>query len=167
MRFRLAAAGLLLAAAAVSRAAEPKDALSPAEQAKVRAVLEAYRTAWLANDADAVLSVFAEDAVLMPHHGVEPVVGKAAARAFWFPAGPPTTITAFTLTVDQVGGSSGIAWARGRSRVEWTTGIGPDAKRSGNAGTNLTVLKRQPDGDWRIVAMMWDDPLPQPAVPPR
>src|SRR5215813_1459517 len=101
-----------LAAAAILspplRAADPEGVLAPAEDAKVRAVLETYRKAWLANDADGVLSVFLDDAVLMPHHGVEPVIGKPAARAFWFPAGPPTTITAFTLTVDQVGGNSGM-----------------------------------------------------------
>jgi uncharacterized protein (TIGR02246 family) len=155
------AAPLLFVALATSvslHAADPGGGLSASEEAKIRGVLKAYRKAWLANDADGVLRVFSDDAVLMPHHGVEPVVGKAAARAFWFPAGPPTTITAFTLTVDQVGGVSDMAWARGHSRVEWVTGTGPEAKRSGNAGTNLAVLRRQKDGSWRVAVMMWDDP---------
>ena len=165
---RLAAAVVVLAiAGAASIRGLGSGGVPSAEEAKVRAVLESYRKAWLANDADKVLGVFTEDAVLMPHHGVEPVVGKAAARAFWFPAGPPTTITAFTLTVDQVGGTSDVAWARGHSRVEWVTGSGPGAKRSGNAGTNLTVLRREADGTWRIAVMMWDDPPPQPPPAPR
>src|SRR5262245_43507611 len=147
-----------LATSAPLRAADPGGGLAASEETKIRGVLEAYRKAWLANDADGVLRDFLDDAVLMPHHGVEPVVGKAAARAFWFPAGPPTTITAFTLTVDQVSGVSDMAWARGRSRVEWVTGTGPEAKRSGNAGTNLVVLRRQKDGSWRVAVMMWDDP---------
>ena len=28
-----------------------------------------------------------------------------------------------------------------------------------NAGTYLMVLRRQPDGEWRITHRMWDDPL--------
>lgn len=156
------AASLLFVALATSaplRAADPGGGLATTEETKIRGVLEAYRKAWLANDADGVVGVFSENAVLMPHHGVEPVVGKAAARAFWFPAaGPPTTITAFALTVDQVDGISDMAWARGHSRVEWVTGTGPEAKRSSNAGTNLAILRRQKDGSWRVAVMMWDDP---------
>jgi uncharacterized protein (TIGR02246 family) len=142
---------------------EAQPASAAADQAKIRKVLETYRSAWLANDAEAVLRLFTEDAVLLPHHGVEPVLGKKAARAFWFPAGgPPTTITAFTQTLDQVDASCSLAYVRGHSRVEWVTGAGPDAKRSANAGTNLTVLRRQPDGSWRIAVQMWDDPPPRP-----
>ena len=157
---------LALFFAVVPLDAQPGSAA--ADQAKIRTVLENYRSAWLANDAEAVLRLFTEDAVLMPHHGVEPVLGKKAARAFWFPpGGPPTTITAFTQTLDQIDGSGDLAYVRGHSRVEWVTGTGPDAKRSGNAGTNLTVLRRQPDGSWRIAVQMWDDPPPQPLAPPR
>jgi ketosteroid isomerase-like protein len=65
--------------------------------------------------------------------------------------------------VDQVGGSCDLAYARGHSRVAWTTGKGAEAKKSSNAGTNLTLLRRQADGTWRISHQMWDDPPPQPA----
>ena len=158
---------VLIVAPPLLRATDAAGGLAAGDETRVRRVLEAYRKAWLANDAEGVLRLFHDDAVLMPHHGVEPVVGKAAARAFWFPAGPPTTVTAFTLTIDQVGGAGAMAWARGRSHVEWVTGTGPGAKTSANTGTNLTVLRRHPDGTWRITVMMWDDPLPQPAAPPR
>lgn len=144
---------------ALVRAAEPSPPPSAADQAAIRQVLESYRAAWLANDREGVLRLFTEDAVLMPHHGVAPVVGREAARAFWFPAsGPPTTVIAFTQTVDAIGGACDLAYVRGRSRVAWTVGVGPDAKRSGTAGTNLTILRRQPDGSWRIAVQMWDDP---------
>ena len=135
------------------------ETLTAQDQTRIRAVLAAYRAAWLANDAEGVLRLFTEDTVLMPHHGVEPVVGKSAARAFWFPAnGPPTTVTAFTQIVDAIGGTCDLAYVRGHSRVEWTTGTGAEARKSGNAGTNLTLLRRQADGSWRIAVQMWDDP---------
>ena len=156
MRRRVLCYALLaLASTAPMFAAEP----AAADQARIRAILEAYRSAWLANDAEGVLRLFTADAVLMPHHGVEPVVGKPAARAFWFPTeGPPTTVTAFTQTIDEIGNSGDLAYVRGHSKVEWTTGQGPEAKRAGNAGTNLTLLKRQTDGSWLIAVQMWDDP---------
>jgi uncharacterized protein (TIGR02246 family) len=147
---------------AAARAAE--GSLPADEERKIRAVLDEYRRAWLANDADRVLRLFTRDAVLLPHHGVEPVVGIDAARAFWFPKdSPPVTIDELTMTVDQVGGSCEVAYARGHSRVAWTAGKGAQATKSSNAGTNLTLLRRQSDGTWRISHQMWDDPPPQPA----
>lgn len=150
---------LVLSTSSPLRVAGGSRGLTRADRAKIEAVLRDYRSAWLANDADAVLRLFSEDTVLMPHHGVEPVIGKRAARAFWFPSeGPPTTVTAFTQNVDEVNGAGDLAYARGHSKVEWTTGTGGEAKRSGNAGTNLTLLRRQADGTWLITVQMWDDP---------
>ena len=149
--------GAAVALAASLSAAEP-GGIPAADQAKIRAVLESYRKAWLAGDAEGVLRLFAKDAVLLPHHGVEPVVGIDAARAFWFPPGSPVVVTELTQTVDQIGGSCGLASVRGRSRVTWITGKGAEAKTSFNAGTNLTLFRREPDGSWRITHQMWDDP---------
>jgi uncharacterized protein (TIGR02246 family) len=135
------------------------EALPPSDDAKIRAVIREYERAWLANDEEGVLRLFTEDAVLLPHHGVEPRVGKKAARAFWFPkSGPPTAVTELSHTIDETGGSGDIAYLRGHSRVAWTSGTGADAKKSGNEGTLLVLLRRQPDGSWRISHQMWDDP---------
>ena len=156
------ALGLALALTASASFGAGPSSLTADDRSKIESVLHAYRTAWLANDAEGVLRLFTEDAVLMPHHGVKPVVGKAAARAFWFPAGPPTTVTLLDQTFDEIAGVPELAYVRGHSKVEWTTGTGADAKRSGNAGTNLTILRRQPDGSWKIAVQMWDDPPNQP-----
>jgi uncharacterized protein (TIGR02246 family) len=137
--------------------------LGAPDRSRIEAVLAEYRVGWLANDAERVMRLFSEDAVLMPHHGVEPRIGKAAARAFWFPAsGPPTTVTLFEQKLDEISGSGDIAWVRGHSRVEWTSGTGAEAKQSGNAGTFLAILRRQPGGSWLVAVLMWDDPPNQP-----
>jgi uncharacterized protein (TIGR02246 family) len=157
--------GILAASLALESPAlrAAQGTLPAAEEQKIRAVIDAYRRAWLANDAEAVLRLFTSDAVLLPHHGVEPVVGIEAARAFWFPKdSPPVKITELEMRVDQVGGACDVAFARGHSRVAWVTGTGADAKTSSNAGTNLTLLRRGADGAWRITHQMWDDPPPQP-----
>lgn len=147
-------AGALGAARAIGAGALP-----PNDEAKIRAVIREFEKAWLANDEEGVMRLFTEDAVLLPHHGVEPRVGKKAARAFWFPkSGPPTTVTELSHTIDEIGGSGDLAYLRAHSRVAWTSGTAADAKKSGNAGTLLVLLRRQPDGSWRISHQMWDDP---------
>jgi uncharacterized protein (TIGR02246 family) len=126
----------------------------------IKATIEAYRTSWLQGDAKGVLNTFAEDALLLPHHGDPPVQGIAAIQNYWFGAGgPATTITELKITVEQVGGSERTAFARGLDAVSWTmTPEGKPLQRFSNSGTYLNVMKKLPDGCWRIQVHMWDDP---------
>lgn len=124
----------------------------------LREVQETYRRAWLANDASAVLGVFAPDAVLLPHHGLNPVLGVDAIRQFWFAPGPPTGITLLELEYEEIAAEGDRGLVRGRSRVEWTVRRGSELERWANAGTFLTLLRRGPDGVWRITHHVWDDP---------
>jgi hypothetical protein len=67
----------------------------------IRNVLEHYRASWLSNDPDGVRSCFTQDAVLMPHHGLEPIMGMKAINEFWFPrTNTKTTILKFARTID-------------------------------------------------------------------
>ena len=49
-----------------------------ADESEIRTTIEAYRTAWLANDSHGVLKTFTDDAILQPAHGAPAVVGKLA-----------------------------------------------------------------------------------------
>ena len=125
----------------------------------VREVMDAYVRHWLAGDAAAVTALFADDAVLVPHHGLPAVVGLDAIRKWWWPAGAaPTTIDAFSIEYDQIAGDGSMAFVRGRQKLEWTT----NGKRFRNAGNALTVLRKE-GGRWRIVLQMWGDPPNQQA----
>jgi uncharacterized protein (TIGR02246 family) len=129
----------------------PKDT----DRAAVEKVLDRYVAAWLAGDAEGVMRTLSADAVLIPHHGLPPVVGAKAIRAWWWPPNAPeTTIHSFVLTHDEIGGSPAFAFARGTQALEWTTGD----KRSSNKGNHLTLLRKEPDGKWRITHQMWGDP---------
>lgn len=133
--------------------------LSVGDAASIRAVLEHYRTAWLAGDADGVRSTFTQDAVLLPHHGVPPVVGMAAINDFWFaPSSTKTTITKFVQTLDEVGGHGMLAYVRGRSEVAWTIEDSGKKENWRNAGNFLAVLMKQADGKWRMSHLIWNDP---------
>jgi uncharacterized protein (TIGR02246 family) len=154
------AALALLGGCATSRpgASGAECSLTPADADAVRGVISKYRDAWMATDPAAVLAVFNSDAVLLPHHGDDPVVGLAAVERFWWPPGsPPFTLTRMEVTVDEVGGDCRIAHARGSDRIEWSS----DGKAYSQRGTYLNVLRKENDGTWRISHHMWDDPMPQ------
>lgn len=138
--------------------------LSSSDNAAIRVVLEGYRTGWLANNAEAVCGSFTQDAVLMPHHGVPPVVGMAAINDFWFPASSTkTTITKFAQTLDEVGGDRDLAYVRGTSEVAWTVEADGKLEHWRNGGNFLAILKKQPDGKWLMSHLIWDDPPNQQA----
>ena len=62
-----------------ANAADPKIGsghISSRDQQAILAVIEAYRTAWLANDPKGVLRTFTEDGVLQPAHGAPAVVER-------------------------------------------------------------------------------------------
>jgi uncharacterized protein (TIGR02246 family) len=129
------------------------------EEKAIKATIEAYRTAWLANDSKAVLRTFTDDAVVLPAHGAPAVVGIAAIEKYWFsPGGPSTTITQLDIIVDQVSGNDTLAFARGVDAVGWTVTVTDGTtRRHFHPGTYLNVMKKMPDGSWRIQVHMWDD----------
>jgi uncharacterized protein (TIGR02246 family) len=151
---------LLLTMAYVVSAGKDKPRLiSPGDVAAIRAVLERYRTSWLAGDRDAVRACLTQDAVLLPHHGTQPVVGMHAINEFWFPTGSSrTTITRFVQKIDELAGEGTLAYVRGRSEVAWTVEADGKSQDWRNAGNFLAVLKKQADGKWLISHLIWDDP---------
>ncbi|PYV99192.1 MAG: hypothetical protein DMG89_08915 [Acidobacteria bacterium] len=102
----------------------------------IRATIEAYRTAWLANDAKGVLKTFTDDAVLLPAHGAPAVVVIADIAKYWFTlGGPPATVTELNITVDQTSGNGTLAYARGLDSVAWTVTEAGTTRRHSHPGT--------------------------------
>jgi len=128
------------------------------DEIAIQALLEQFRNGWLSGNAGVVRGTFTQDAVLMPHHGVRPVVGMQAINEFWWPANSPkTTITRFTQTIDEIGGNGSIGYVRGRSEVAWSleTAKGQENWRTGG---NFMALVHKQAGGWRISHLIWDDP---------
>ena len=139
-------------------AAECTGALSARDIQAIRAVIEAYRTAWLRGDAKGVLGAFTSDAVLLPAHGAPWVAGTAAITNYWWPPdAPATTITKLAITVEDIQGNCGVASVYGRDDVAWTQVEGGATRTHGHPGTYLNVMRKLPDGSWRISQHMWDD----------
>jgi uncharacterized protein (TIGR02246 family) len=132
-------------------------ALVPSDERKVRAVNEAYVSAWRNNDRAAVLATLWLDAVLIPQGGA-PVRGLEAINRFWWPAdGPPTTVTGFRVTTEEVGGSGAIAFTRGSFQLDFTYPEGGKTVARTNRGNYLNVFSRNASGEWRISHRMWSD----------
>jgi uncharacterized protein (TIGR02246 family) len=143
---------------AVSSSKRQSSELTPDQEQAIRATIETYRTAWLANDAKSVLKTFTDDAVLLPAHGTPAVSGIAAIEKFWFASGgPATTVTGLNITVDQISGNGALAFARGLDEVAWTVTQDGTTHHHSHPGTYLNVMKKLPDGTWRIQVHMWDD----------
>jgi uncharacterized protein (TIGR02246 family) len=138
--------------------AECRSALTSREVQAIRDVIEAYRTSWLRGDAVGVLATLTSDAVLLPAHGASPVVGTAAIKRYWWPPdSPPVTITKLEITFEDVQGGCGLASVYGRDDVAWTMVDNGVDQAHGHPGTYLNVLRKLPDGSWRIARHMWDD----------
>jgi uncharacterized protein (TIGR02246 family) len=145
----------------IGLAGPPVGRLAPRDEARIRAVNEAYAAGWRANDPDAVRATFWPDAVLIPQ-GSEPIRGMEAINRFWWPAGgPATTVTAFTVTTDEVGGSGAMAFARGGFQLNFSYEENGKKVERTNRGNYLNLFSRDSKGEWRISHRMWAD-LPRP-----
>lgn len=60
------------------------------------------------------------------------------------------------ITVEQVKGDGTLAFAFGLGEVGWTV-TQDNSHRYFHPGTHLNVMKKLPDGTWRIQVHMWDD----------
>lgn len=155
----LALACLALSLPVQDAATAECGALDAKDRAAIRALIDRYRSSWMAGDARGVLSTFTDDAVLLPHHGDAPVVGGKAIEKFWWPPGaPPFKLLDFELTVDEIGGCGALAHARGAHQMSWSIEEGSKVKRFRQRGTYLVILRRLADGSWRTSHRMWDDP---------
>jgi uncharacterized protein (TIGR02246 family) len=121
----------------------------------VQAVADAYVEAWLANDSSSVLAALSEDAVLLPQ-GQAPVRGKEAIAEFWWPAGgPPTTITRYVSTVEQMDVSGTLASIWGTAELGFAWEADGELQEATNRSAYLMVLRPDASGAWRISHRMW------------
>jgi uncharacterized protein (TIGR02246 family) len=135
------------------------EALSAADSAAIRAAQAEYVRAWLADDTAAVLATLTRDAMLLPP-GAVPMQGDSAIRAYWWPReGWRTTINGFTWDIEEVEGTSDLAYTRGVSALSWTYDKDTVHSTSSSRSVSLTLYRKDADGGWRISRQMWS-PLP-------
>jgi uncharacterized protein (TIGR02246 family) len=134
--------------------------LTASDIAKIRQVHRQYQLTWLNGDSDGVRDLFTDDSVLLPPHSGTPRLGREGMNAFWFPPGtPPTRVTKLEVVINDIGGDGEIAYVWGTDDVTWVTGQNGTQTTASHHGTFLNVLKKQPNGEWKISHHMWDDKI--------
>jgi ketosteroid isomerase-like protein len=151
---------LLIVAFAVAGTQAKAD--SAAELKALMAVDQTWQKAYASRDADALASLYDEDAILLPP-GAPAAKGRAAIRAFFAAdvAAAEKEGISFVLGPNPQGGTSGdFGWASG-------TYVAKD--KSGKVverGKYLSVSRKK-DGKWLYVRDMWNaDGAAAPAAAP-
>ena len=124
--------------------------------ADVRQAIERHNAnavrCYAAGDAESLASIFAEDAWQMPPN-LPALVGRTAIREFWRSAltWGKWDFTLETQSVDVVGS---LAVERGRYVLRFTAGSAapPGMTSFEDRGNYLVHWRREPDGQWRVVA---------------
>ena len=149
---RLLATFALLAPALSACRSRP-SALTDADHNAIRSVVANFDKAVLAGDWPAVVSVYAEDGILLPPNAPA-VQGRAAMQAFF--SGLPK-ITAFRQSVVEIEGQGNLAYPRGTYEM---TMMPPGAKAPlKDTGKVIAVWRKQPDGSWLVGRVMWNSDL--------
>ena len=145
----------ILGLAACSGSRTDDGTLSSEDIARLRSIEESYVVGWLEDDTLAILSLFDREAVLMPA-GLRPIVGIDEITDFWWPDdGSITDVTAYTMDVGEFRGDGHLAFTRGNAELTFTYVKDGVKTEQTNSTMYLTIYRRQPDGDWRILRRMW------------
>jgi uncharacterized protein (TIGR02246 family) len=147
-----------LVAACQGRVDRPPD---PFARKAIEAAVTRYVAASNRGDADALMQLYAEDAVLLPPDH-EPIVGREAIRDFWR-QGTDEGLEVTTLRVETDGR---LGYLVGRYTLPATKDEPADS------GKYVMCLARQRDGSWKLTADIWnsssaedDDSLPDFRAP--
>jgi uncharacterized protein (TIGR02246 family) len=131
--------------------------LSAEDIAAVRALAQSYQDAVLANNAEAVAALYAEDATEMPSQ-FPARQGRAAILAAY--AAPGTPMSAFTVTSVETDGVDGLAYDRGT----WTGTFAVEGMEEPvtDTGKFLCIARKQSDGSWLWTIVTWNSDSPPP-----
>jgi uncharacterized protein (TIGR02246 family) len=133
----------------------------PSARQAIEAAVTRYVAASNRGDADALMELYAEDAVLLPPDH-EPIEGREAIGEFWR-QGTDQGLEVSTLRVDSDGK---LGYLVGRYRLPATD------TEPADSGKYVMCLERQTDGSWKLTADIWnsssaedDDSLPDVRAP--
>ena len=153
---RLAGMAVMAALTGCSGRAAP----DPVARQAIEAAVTRYVAASNRGDADALMELYAEDAVLLPPDH-EPIEGRKAIGEYWR-QGTDQGLEISTLRVDTDGR---LGYLVGRYRLPATENEPADS------GKYVMCLKRQNDGSWKLTADIWnssaeeEDSLPEVTAP--
>lgn len=119
-----------------------------------------WSAAAAAKDIDKTVSYYAEGALVMPPNAPAATT-KDAIRQMWKELlGSPGAAISWKTTKVEIARSGELAYSSGTYEFTMNDASG---KPVSDHGKYLEVWKKQPDGDWKVVADIWNSDLPSPA----
>lgn len=135
--------------------------LSEEDVATIRALGPAISEAALAQDIDALLEPFTDDAVFMPPN-TPTIQGRGSAASWIESAWVGVDIAEHAIELTDVEGAGDFAAARGVYREAYILEGTPEPIRF--TGKLCFLLSKQSDGSWRITAEIWNSDVPLPSA---
>lgn len=136
--------------------ASAQNKLSNKDIEAIKQIEETYRTAWLKNEEQTILSLFWDDAMLFPN-GNTPIKGIEGMKKFWFaPSDTITTINAYETKIDEIYGEKNLAYVVGTNELNWSTEKKDktERKRFVSKGYFIGIYVRR-DKMWKISKQSW------------
>ncbi len=150
---------VLFGAVACQPSAAP---LTDEDVTAIRSLGASYAQAVLAGDMDAVVALYAEDAVEMPPN-MAARSGKEAIRAAYVSeAGSGPMAGEFALTSVEIDGSGDLAFDRGT--FSWTGTPPGMTEPMTETGKYLCIVRRQEGGSWLWSSVIWNSDNPAPPM---
>jgi uncharacterized protein (TIGR02246 family) len=121
----------------------------------------AFYDAVNAGDADAVVALLTDDAIMMPNNG-DMVVGKEAVEQIWR-AGAASGFTIRDLRSVEVSSSGDIGY---RVNSYFYGFVQEGTETDWHKTKNVHIWRRQPDGSWKLHIDIWNSSIPSHAASP-
>ena len=124
--------------------------------ATIQAIFKEYDDAIMAGDLEGYLSLFVDDCVVLPPNA-KVLLGKDSYRSYARPIIEQFDMEeAITVEETQVAGD----WAFARGSFKWLLTPKAGGEAIEEIGKAITILKRQPDGVWKISRNIWNSDHP-------
>jgi uncharacterized protein (TIGR02246 family) len=129
-----------------------------ADTQAIRQQLQRYESALNASDAEAVMKLYAADAVFMPQHN-NPAVGREAVRAAYDGVFKAIKLD-IKFAIDEVVPVSST-WAYARTRSSGTVKVlGTQLPPAAEGNQELFLLRKESDGQWRFARYIFSTTNP-------
>jgi uncharacterized protein (TIGR02246 family) len=116
----------------------------------IKRLAKDWRSGWLAGNADLLLSLFADDPVLLPQ-GQPAVVGKDAIRPLYQSVLKEYTFESQSKLMDvEASGDWGYFWSTYQLKATPKAG----GKPFEDEGKSVFIVKREHGGDWKIARLI-------------
>jgi ketosteroid isomerase-like protein len=134
-----------------------QEELTPTDVTAVQAVLADYRQAWIANDADRVMSHLSDEFTLyVPGATASTLKGKDRIRPYWFP--PSDTvyrITQYEITDPETHGGGRYAVAQGTSALAWEMVVKDSVHMASTSRSEFVTVLRREGESWKLFRQIY------------